>query len=98
MTDENYEKIIGRISALEMLMIVNEVNDLMKRSGDDILKVAEHRAAYWRKIGEAIKDNGDNVIDNSRVESFERLGKLLMLFAEPIAEQIGKQKPEEASA
>ena len=87
MTDEQYGQLIGRLSALELLMIINELKNLRGSTSVEIDQEAKRRADFWKQIGEALEGEEPETIGSARTRSLERLGNLLVQFAGPITEE-----------
>lgn len=88
MSNGDYEKLVGRVSALEMLLIVNEIKALKGASSVEITEAAKRRAEFWKQIGDALEDDAPDVVSVARTAQLEKLGKLLVLMAKPISEEI----------
>jgi hypothetical protein len=88
MFNDDYEKLAGRISALEIIAVINEIKTLRGASGVEIGEAAKRRAEFWQKIGDLLENDSPEVLSVARTASLERLGKLTLFLAEPVASEI----------
>lgn len=88
MSEDDFDKLKGRISALELLAVMQELSDLRGYTREEIIEAAKRKAAFWTDIGKALEDDEAVTTDVARTQSFDRMGKLLVQFAGPIADHM----------
>lgn len=88
MTDEQYQRLLGRLSALELLMIINELKTLRGSTSEMIAQEAKRRADFWRQIGKNLEEDDAAQIDTARTDRLGKLGDLLVQMAGPLAEEL----------
>ena len=88
MSEDQIKKLRGRISALELLTVVNELSSLKGSSREAVIEAAKGKAEWWSKLGKALEDDESDELDKARTQAFEDLGKLVVEFSGPIADHV----------
>jgi hypothetical protein len=91
MDKAEFEKLLGRVSAIELILVIRQIQSLRGANALEIAEAAKSQAQFWIDIGDALESDLPEVISVARTESLKRLGDLMVMMAGPVAEEIERK-------